>query len=420
MTSNETQTLREKFPNFGEFMDSFDPRRAVLNVPALAGIDYSKQITTRPGVELGQLSGVFTGPEGLLHCMTFASLCGAETVMASTNLLHKKVTAETIELLSVKELNALEEKTGVKFGVFSGHCVWWTRMGILREHGKQLCQALLPADVLAMGERKIAGWVDDYMKKVIDLSAEKGNHIIGVFDGPVSIAQVCGYAWPFGIDSLLLQGWEDFAKETRPVHQHAEEMGIMLSREIHNGCAATCADEFQQMLIATDYSPAVGVHKDPSHCDEGEDYLARLNHPAVKPRATSTHIKNMKTYRGQMRKTEPRWQKRNKRFCEHDEGDVNLKDFTFHLLEAGVGHRYAALMGTGGFFDLASEAEHWKLELVTAEEIAAVKTIAAGGDRSLWDKVKVHGASARGIMWVRDNLVVRSAGVPFDSLMGKT
>ncbi len=422
----------QSFGTLAAFRDAFVPARAKLVLPgmdaAIRGGDRKvKPARTVVGVESGQLGGFFKDPQdGLLHAMTFVAQAGGQVIMPSNYFLQAPSMAKDpfkIAFRPLDELRQYEEETGVKLGVGSAHCMTYSHMTVMQPDGLRLVEKFVPAAVLAKGAGYANGWCEEYILALLAHTAQRGVRILAMFQ-PIwgSMAIHLGYEWPFSMDGLILAGLDQFVAGTARVRAAAKKEKVVLAHEIHNCTGAQSADGFALILQAADYDPCLGVWGDPSHTDEGEGWTERLHHPATIDRLVGGHIKNFDEWPGKpKRQIETRWPHRGKRFCNHGEGVVPLGEYLRETLALGMGQKFAFLAGTiGGKYcevHAYSEAEDWQEVLVTDEEVEVAKNPPFGDRKTILDTIP-RGASAKGIIWCNQNLLMTQAMGAFSDTMG--
>ncbi|MEO5803342.1 MAG: TIM barrel protein, partial [Verrucomicrobiota bacterium] len=266
------------------------------------------------------------------------------------------------------------------------HTTAWTNSPTIRP--------FLPPDVAKKSSTAIEAWTEDYLARLMNLSANLGIKIMPMFWGVAFGWEVAtGYPWGFwkgGDYDLIEKGKERFVKKTEKLRARANKLGIILAHEIHGGTAAMTADDFNMLVDICDGDKCLGVNADPSHCWEGEDFETRFT--KVASRIYACHVKNFTIRKGvPVRMMEPNWQKRGMQFCDIPSGDLNMTRYAELMIQCGYPQRYRQVMGTPTA-PLVVEAE------------SAYRDLDA--------------TSANGIQFVRDNLCFPIAAGSFEDGMG--
>jgi sugar phosphate isomerase/epimerase len=417
----------------------YEEHQSVLQIP---GLEKVLRVITEPGVETGQPFGAMAeANDPGLAMMRFARNAGAARVMICDGMMLKSINPENlfdINFHTPEEIAAWEAATGCKRGPISAHCMAYVHATVGIPGGLDLVLPMIGnphvrAEIFRLCEEEsvqaaqefVQAWSERYLLNLIDAAADAGIMILGWFwglGGHAITAQ--GFDWPFGIPHLYMHALRRSVAISQPLRDKARERGVYLAQEIHNGTGIFTARQFTRFLVACGYDPVITVWGDPSHCDEGEDWRRRfIECSAVRNRLVGTHIKNMIVLPGHpIRENLTNWRERPKQFCAHGEGIVNLVSYTKALIAAGVGARYAAIMGFvdkdgTGWFTLHSEAEDSTEALVTDEEV--VFAIYSGNDeeglREAADQSR--GACSNGIRWVKNNLRIVEATAAFTDTM---
>jgi sugar phosphate isomerase/epimerase len=248
---------------------------------------------------------------------------------------------------SAAEIRAVFDKHDMKLDGISCHCPIWCHTTAWT--GSKTIRPFLPKEVWEKSPEEIEAWLEDYILKFMDLSAELGLKIIPMFWG-MSHGFEVATGYPFGFFEgpeydLIAEGNERFATKTAKIRQKANDLGIYLCHEIHPNSAALCADDFNMLVDACDGDPCLGVTADPSHCWEGEDFETRFR--KVGDRIYAAAIKNFTIRKGvNLRSMTGDWRKRAMQFCDIPTGDMNMMRFTELLIDLGYADRYCEIMGT--------------------------------------------------------------------------
>ena len=293
---------------------------------------------------------------------------------------------------SAKEIKDIFAKAEMHLDGISSHCPFWVHTSIWT--GTKSGHPFIAPDIAKLSLEKIEKWHENYLLKLMDLSAELGVKIMPMFWGVAFGWEIAsGYPWGFwaggGFD-LLKEGNERFIKKTAKLRAHANKLGIKLCHEIHPGTAAMCADDFNHLVEICDGDKSLAVNADPSHCWEGEDWETRFR--KVASRVYACHVKNFVIRPGfPLRAMKPNWADRAMQFTDLPSGDLNMIRYAEMLVNIGYPARYCKVMGT---------------------ETAPLIVEAESAYRDL------DACSANGIGYVRDHLCFPVAGGSFEDGMG--
>ncbi len=290
------------------------------------------------------------------------------------------------------EIRAAFADAGLALDGISGHCPFWVHTTAWT--GSPTIRPFLPASVAAQSIEEIEKWSENYLLRLLDLTAELGVKILPMFWGVAyGWEAATGYPWGFwagpGYD-LLAEGDARFVEKTAKIRAHARALGIYLCHEIHPGTAAMTGEDFLRLLRITDQDPSLAVNADPSHCWEGESWEERFL--KVGPRIYAAHVKNYVIRPGfPLRSLQPSWPERAMQFTDLASGDLNLNRYVELLLLTGYAKRYMAVQQTASApLVVEAESAHRDLDFT----------------------------SANGIAYVRDNLCFPAAAGSFEDGMG--
>jgi sugar phosphate isomerase/epimerase len=333
------------------------------------------------------IEGAQHGAKSLTQFVDYAKASGASGAQPSNFMLQ-----DGAKFKSAREIKEAFAAREMKLDGISAHCPFWVHTSAWT--GTPTMRPFLPPDVAKKSPEKIEKWAEDYLMRLLDLSAEVGVKIIPMFWGVAFGWEVAtGYPWGFwkGADfDLIEEGKERFAKKTAKLRAHAKKLGIYLAHEIHGGTAAMCADDFNLLVEACDGDKTLAVNADPSHCWEGESWETRFL--KVAPRIYACHVKNFVIRPGfPLRMSESSWQKRAMQFVDIPTGDLNMTRYVELLIHTGYPQRYCALMKS-------------KTAPLIVEAESAYRDL---------DKT-----SANGIAYVRDHLCFPVAAGSFEEGMG--
>ena len=333
------------------------------------------------------VEGAQHGSKGLEGFLDFAKNSGAAGAQPSNYMLHGGKLFK-----SAKDIQSAFDARGLKLDGISAHCAFWVHTSAWT--GTKSGNPFIAPDVAKLPPDKIEKWHENYLLKLMDLSAELGVKIMPMFWGVAFGWELAtGYPWGFwaggGFD-LLEEGKARFVKKTAKLRKHANELGIKLCHEIHPGTAAMCADDFNLLVKICDNDPCLGVNADPSHCWEGEDWETRFR--KVGSRVYACHVKNFVIRSGvPLRMMAPNWPDRAMQFTDLPSGDLNMVRYAEMLVNIGYPQRYCQVMGT-------------KTAPLIVEAESAYRELDA--------------CSANGIGYVRDNLCFPLAAGSFEDGMG--
>ncbi len=334
------------------------------------------------------VEGAQHGAKSLPDFLAYAKRSGASGAQPSNYMLGNGKGG----FKTAKEIKDTFDKAGMHLDGISSHCPFWVHTSIWT--GTQSGNPFIAPDIAKLSPEKIEKWHENYLLKLMDLSAELGVKIMPMFWGVAFGWELAtGYPWGFWAGSgfdLLEAGNERFIKKTAKLRAHANKLGIKLCHEIHPGTAASCADDFNHLVDICDGDKSLAVNADPSHCWEGEDWETRFQ--KVASRVYACHVKNFVIRPGfPLRAMQPAWQKRAMQFTDLPSGDLNMVRYAEMLVNIGYPARYCKTMGTATA-PLIVEAE------------SAYRDLDA--------------CSANGIGYVRDHLCFPIAGGSFEDGMG--
>ena len=333
------------------------------------------------------IEGAQHGAKSLADFLAYAKRSGAAGAQPSNYMLQNGDLFK-----SAKEIKSAFDHEGLSIDGISAHCPIWVHTTAWT--GSPTIRPFIPADVAKKSIEEIEKWAENYVLKLLDLTAELGLKVLPMFWGTAFGWEVAtGYPWGFwagpGYD-LLKEGKERFVKKTEKIRSHAGKLGIKLCHEIHPGTAAATADEFLTLVEITDDDPTMAVNADPSHCWDGESWETRFL--KVGKHIYAAHVKNFVVRPGfPLRIAEPNWSGRAMQFTDLPSGEINLNRYVELLLQVGFPTRYAQLHGT-------------KTAPLVVEAESALRDL--------------DSTSANGIAYVRDNLLITPAAGSFEDGMG--
>ncbi len=336
------------------------------------------------------IEGAQHGAKTLDEFLAFAKASGAGGAQPSNYMLQASDDGESFK--PAKEITDCFEKHGLHFDGISAHCPFWVHTSAWT--GTKSGHPFIHAQNHGKSPSELEQWYEDYLLKLMDLSAACGIKIMPMFWGVAfGWEMATGYPWGFwsgpGFD-LMAEGKERFVNKTAKLRAHANSLGIYLAHEIHPGTAAACADEFNMLVDICDADKCLTVNADPSHCWEGEDWETRFS--KVGDRVYGCHVKNFTIHHGvPLRKMDSNWHNRAMQFTDLATGDLNMTRYAEVMMKVGYASRYCEVMGTE-----------------TAPLIVEAESNYRDGDKT----------SADGIGWVRDNLCFDVQEGSFEDAMG--
>ena len=333
------------------------------------------------------VEGAQHGAKTLAQFLDYAKKSGAAGAQPSNYMLQSDKGFK-----SAREIEAAFSKARMSLDGISAHCPFWVHTTAWT--GSPTVRPFIPAAIAKKSVEEIEKWAEDYLLRLLDLSAELGIKIVPMFWGAAFGWELAtGYPWGFwaaGDYDLFKEGQDRFVKKTARLRQHARKLGIYLCHEIHPGTAAMCADDFNMLVEICDGDKTVAVNADPSHCWEGEGWETRFL--KVASRVYACHVKNFVIRPGvPLRKMEPGWQKRAMQFTDLSSGDLSMARYTELLVHIGYPQRYCEVMRR-------------KTAPLIVEAESAYRDLDA--------------TSADGIQYVRDTLCFPIAAGSFEEGMG--
>ncbi|MEM9400647.1 MAG: TIM barrel protein [Verrucomicrobiota bacterium] len=288
------------------------------------------------------IEGAQHGAKSLDQFLQFAKESGAAGAQPSNFLLQ-----DGDHLKSAQEIRDAFHKHELKLDGISAHCPFWVHTTAWTQ--SPTIRPFIPQNVVQQSSEQIEQWAEDYLMRLMDLSAELNIKIMPMFWGVVFGWEVAtGYPWGFWAGSdfdLIQEGKERFAQKTARLREKAKSMGIYLAHEIHAGTGAMCADDFNVLVDACDGDPCLTVNADPSHCWEGEDWETRFR--KVAERVVTSHVKTFMIRENKpLRMMQPNWPDRGVQFTDLASGDLNLYRYVEMLVNIGYPTRYCQIMGT--------------------------------------------------------------------------
>jgi sugar phosphate isomerase/epimerase len=333
------------------------------------------------------IEGAQHGAKTLADFLDYAKSSGAAGAQPSNFMLQ-----DGKRFKSVDEIKTTFAERGLTLDGISAHCPFWVHTTAWT--GSPTVRPFLPADVGAKSGKYIEEWSEEYLLRLMNLSANLGVKVVPMFWGVAFGWELAtGYPWGFwkgGDYDLLEKGKDRFVKKTAKLRERANKLGLVLCHEIHPGTAAMCADDFNLLVSLCGGDKCLGVNADPSHCWEGEGWETRFL--KVAPRICACHVKNYVIRPGlPLRMMESGWQKRAMQFVDIPSGDLNMTRYVELLIHTGYPQRYCQLMGT-------------KTAPLVVEAESAYRDLDA--------------TSANAIQYVRDNLCFPMAAGSFEEGMG--
>ncbi len=333
------------------------------------------------------IEGAQHGAKSLADFLAYAKRSGAAGAQPSNYHLQGGKLFK-----SAKEIRNTFADAGLALDGISAHCPIWVHTTAWT--GSPTIRPFIPADVAKKSPAEIEKWAENYVLKLLDLTAELGIKVLPMFWGVAFGWEIAtGYPWGFwagpGYD-LVKEGQERFVKKTKKIRDHARKLGIKLCHEIHPGTAAMTAADFLTLVDICDDDESLAVNADPSHCWEGESWETRFL--MVGEYICAAHVKNFTIRRDlPLRTMEPDWKDRAMQFTDLPSGDLNMNRYVELLLMVGYPSRYCALHGT---------------------KTAPLVVEAESAHRDL------DSTSANGIGYVRDHLLITPAAGSFEDGMG--
>jgi sugar phosphate isomerase/epimerase len=317
------------------------------------------------------IEGAQHGAKSLPQFLDYAKSAGAAGAQPSNFMLE----AGSGCFKTAGEIRGLFETRALKLDGISAHCPFWVHTTVWT--GSPTVRPFLPGDVAGKSVGEIEQWAEDYILRLLDLSAELGVKVVPMFWGVAFGWELAtGYPWGFwagpGYD-LIKEGQERFVAKTNRIREAARQRGIKLCHEIHPGTLASTADDFNMIVDICGGDESLGVNADPSHCWEGEGWEERFL--KVAPRIYAAHVKNHVVRRGfPLRGMEPNWAKRGMQFTDLGSGDLNMNRYAELLLHTGYAQRYCQIMGSESApLVVEAESAHRDLDSTSANGIAFVR-----------------------------------------------
>jgi len=318
------------------------------------------------------VEGAQHGQKSLREFLKFAKKAGAEGCQPTNFMLQN---ASGVFMTAEEIINEFGE-AGLKLDGISAHCPFWVHTTAWT--GSKTILPFVPAEVAVRGNLDIEAWAEEYILSLLYLCGELQVTVVPMFWGVVQGWELAtGYPWGFWKGpnyDLIQEGHDRFAQKTLRIRNEARTCGIKLAHEIHPGTAASCAQDFVDLLKACDCDRVLGVNADPSHCWEGESWETRFGDPTIASRIYGVHMKNHVIRSGMpLRCMEPAWQKRPMQFTSLDRGDIDMVRYTEAMIRAGYPGRYLEQMGEGTA-PLVVEAEgaYEDLDAISAKGIQFV------------------------------------------------
>jgi sugar phosphate isomerase/epimerase len=316
------------------------------------------------------IEGAQHGAKSLADFLDYAKRSGATGAQPSNYMLHGGKLFK-----SAKEIRDTFESRGMTLDGISSHCPFWVHTSAWT--GTKSGNPFIAPDVAKKSPQEIEKWHENYLLKLMDLSADLGVKIMPMFWGVAFGWELAtGYPWGFwsggGFD-LIKEGKERFVKKTAKLRAHANKLGIYLCHEIHPGTAAMCADDFNTLVEICDGDKSLAVNADPSHCWEGESWEQRFLKTGS--RVFAAHVKNFVVRPGfPLRAMQPNWPQRAMQFTDLGSGDLNMQRYVELLIHVGYPQRYCKVMGTQDApLVVEAESAHKELDYCSADGVAYVR-----------------------------------------------
>ena len=323
------------------------------------------QPINHPSLECAQHGG-----KSLAEVLDFAKAAGATGVQPSNYHLNGGKLFK-----SAKEIRDTFESRGMTLDGISAHCPFWVHTSAWT--GTKSGNPFIAPDLAKKTPQEIEKWHENYLLKLMDLSAELNVKVMPMFWGVAFGWELAsGYPWGFwaggGFD-LLAEGKERFVKKTAKLRKHANELGIKLCHEIHPGTAASTADDFNMLVDICCGDKSLAVNADPSHCWEGETWESRFL--KVGSRIYAAHVKNFVIRGGfPLRAMQPDWSKRAMQFTDLASGDLNMNRYVELLIHLGYPQRYMKHTGAKSApLVVEAESAHKELDHCSADGVRYVK-----------------------------------------------
>src|SRR5216117_109036 len=207
------------------------------------------------------IEGAQHGAKSLDQFLDYAKKSGASGAQPSNYMLQADKGFKT-----AKEIQDTFAKTKMILDGISAHCPFWVHTTAWT--GSPSIRPFIPADVAKKPAEEIEKWAEDYLLRLLDLSAELGVKVLPMFWGAAFGWELAtGYPWGFwtgGDYDLIKEGQDRFVKKTAKLREQARKRGIYLCHEIHPGTAAMCADDFNMLVEICDGDQALAVNADPA------------------------------------------------------------------------------------------------------------------------------------------------------------
>jgi sugar phosphate isomerase/epimerase len=315
------------------------------------------------------IEGAQHGAKSLPDFLDYAKAAGATGAQPSNYMLHGGKLFK-----SAKEIREAFESRGMTLDGISSHCPFWVHTSAWT--GTKSGNPFIAPDIAKKSPQEIEKWHENYLLKLMDLSAELGVKVMPMFWGVAFGWELAtGYPWGFWAGSgfdLIKEGQERFVKKTAKLRAHANKLGIKLCHEIHPGTAAMCADDFNTLVEICDGDKCLGVNADPSHCWEGETWEQRFL--KVGSRVYACHVKNFVIRAGfPLRAMQPNWPNRAMQFTDLGSGDLNMQRYVELLIHIGYPQRYRQIMKRETApLVVEAESAHKELDYCSADGIRYV------------------------------------------------
>ena len=172
-----------------------------------------------------------------------------------------------------QERHELLGQYDLKVWTISNHLVGQAVCDLIDERHKEIVPEHVWGDGDPEGVRQRAA---EEMERTAHAAAELDVSIVNGFTGS-SIWHLL-YAFPPTPQSMIDEGYEDFAERWTPILDVFSEVGVRFGLEVHPTEIAFDISTAERALEAIDYHPAFGFNYDPSHFGyQGVDYIDFIN-----------------------------------------------------------------------------------------------------------------------------------------------
>ena len=156
------------------------------------------------------VEGAQHGAKSLPDFLAYAKKAGAAGAQPSNYMLHSGKGG----FQTAKEIKQAFSKAKLSLDGISGHCAFWVHTTAWT--ASPTIRPFIPADVAKKSPEAIEAWAEDYILRLLDLSAELGLKILPMFWGVAHGWEAAtGYPWGFwagpGYD-FIKEGNDRFVK----------------------------------------------------------------------------------------------------------------------------------------------------------------------------------------------------------------